>query len=88
MSVVVWMECGLGHMWEPPDERCPTCGEVGWMHTETVLPGAHQTRAMVIKKVSDLEAEMRHLRSVVAAQARHHKTHHPDCLGLPDAATG
>jgi hypothetical protein len=88
MNVVAWMECGLGHMWptEPPTSRCPTCGETGWLHTEAVLEDeGHQTRAMVIKRVTDLEAEIRHLRTVVAAQARHHKSHHPDCLGLPDA---
>lgn len=85
MSIVAWMECGLGHMWATGD-RCPTCGQTGWLHTEAVLEGeGHQTRAMVVKRVTDLEADIRHLRAVVAAQARHHKVHHPDCLGLPDA---
>jgi len=88
MNVVAWMECGIGHMWpvDPPLERCPECGETGWLHTETVLEEGHQTRAMVIKKVSDLEEEIRHLRQVVAEQARHHKSAHPTCSGLPDAS--
>jgi argininosuccinate lyase len=83
MSFATWMECPLGHMWSEGEDHCPVCGRIGWMHSERVEDDVHHVqRALVIKQVADLEAQIRHLRQVVAEQAQHHKEQHPECLGV------
>lgn len=87
MAFASWMECTLGHMWPVGDgDHCPVCGRIGWGHSEKVEDdSAHMQRAMVIKNVAEMEAEIRHLRQVIAEQARHHKLCHEDCAGLTPA---
>lgn len=83
MAFASWMECSLGHMWAEGVDHCPVCGEMGWVHSEKVEYDVHRTqRALVIKQVTELEAEIRHLRQVVADQARHHKEEHRHCHGF------
>lgn len=83
MSFATWMECPLGHMWALGEDHCPVCGRIGWTHSERVEDDAnHVQRALVIKQVADLEAQIRHLRQVIAEQAHHHKETHSECPGL------
>jgi hypothetical protein len=72
-------------MWAVEEgDHCPACGSLGWLHTEKVEPTPFVQRAAVIKNVTELEAELRHLRQVVAEQVRHHNIYHPYCEGLPE----
>ena len=87
MSFASWMECDLGHMWPvEEDVLCPVCSSPGWRRDERTNNVVHLERATVIKRVVDLESEIRTLRRVVAEQAHHHRAEHPQCPGLPDAS--
>lgn len=77
-----WMECNLNHMWTLEEgATCPVCGGQGWLVTQRIDLTGHHTRESVLITVSELEAQIRHLRQVVAEQAEHHKTAHPNCPG-------